>query len=139
MEYLRTPDERFVDLVDFDYSPNYLTVDDTEGGELRVRYLDVGPEDAAPVLLVPASPDDPAAESNRAAWQVLSRWQKPFLTAFSDSDPRTAGADVLMQELIPGCGGQSHTTIENGGHFPQEDQGEKLARVVVEFIQANPL
>ena len=33
LEYLRTPDDRFVDLVDFDYSPNYLTVDDTEGGE----------------------------------------------------------------------------------------------------------
>ena len=303
MEYLRTPDDCFADLPGFDFSPNYLTVDDTEGGELRVHYLDEGPADAAPVLLmhgepswsflyrrmipalvsagqrvvapdlvgfgrsdkpglrtdytyqrhvqwmqsvidqlqlrditlvcqdwggliglrlvaenpgrfarvvaantmlptgdqdlgeafvnwrtfsqevpvfpvsaiidgatttelpsevlrgydapfpderfkegarqfpllVPATPDDPAAESNRAAWQVLSQWQKPFLTAFSDSDPITAGGDALLQKLIPGCSGQAHTTIENGGHFLQEDQGEKLAGVVADFIQANPL
>jgi haloalkane dehalogenase len=90
-------------------------------------------------VLVPATPDDPAAESNRAAWKVLSQWQKPFLTAFSDSDPITAGAATIMQGLIPGCGGQAHTTIENGGHFLQEDQGEKLAAVVADFIRANPL
>lgn len=89
-------------------------------------------------LLVPASPDDPAAEPNRAAWTVLSRWQKPFLTAFSDSDPVTAGADAVMQKLIPGCRGQAHTTIANGGHFLQEDQGEKLAEIVVQFIANNP-
>ncbi|MFT6978020.1 MAG: haloalkane dehalogenase, partial [Shewanella psychromarinicola] len=53
-------------------------------------------------LLVPTTPDDPAAEKNRSAWKVLSQWQKPFLTAFSDSDPITAGGDKLMQKLIPG-------------------------------------
>ena len=89
--------------------------------------------------LVPATPEDPAAAPNRAAWEVLSQWQKPFLTAFSDSDPITAGVDADMQKLIPGCQGQAHTTIENGGHFLQEDQGEALAQVVVNFIQANPL
>ncbi|GAA5315940.1 MAG: haloalkane dehalogenase [Candidatus Pelagadaptatus aseana] len=89
--------------------------------------------------LVPVSPDDPAAVPNRAAWGVLSQWQKPFLTAFSDSDPITAGGDQLMQKLIPGTKGQKHTTIVNGGHFLQEDQGEKLAEVVVEFIADNPL
>jgi haloalkane dehalogenase len=85
-------------------------------------------------LLVPITPDDPAAEKNRAAWSVLGQWQKPFLTAFSDSDPITAGGDKLMQKLIPGTRGQAHTTIVNGGHFLQEDQGEKLAEVVVQFI-----
>lgn len=89
-------------------------------------------------LLVPATPDDPAAEANRAAWGVLSQWRKPFLTAFSDSDPVTAGGDKLMQKLIPGCEGQAHTTIVNGGHFLQEDQGEKLAEVVVNFVAKNP-
>ena len=89
-------------------------------------------------VLVPATPEDPAAAPNRAAWEVLSQWQKPFLTAFSDADPVTAGGDALMQKLIPGCQGQPHTTIENGGHFLQEDQGEKLAEVVVAFVRANP-
>ena len=88
-------------------------------------------------LLVPITPDDPAAENNRAAWKVLSQWQKPFLTAFSDSDPISAGGDKLMQKLIPGSEGQDHTTIINGGHFLQEDQGEKLADVIVKFISEN--
>lgn len=85
-------------------------------------------------LLVPTRPDDPAAEANRAAWEVLKAWQKPFLTAFSDKDPITRGGEKVLQKLIPGAQGQPHVTIENGGHFLQEDQGEKLAEVVVEFI-----
>ncbi|HAM76897.1 MAG TPA: haloalkane dehalogenase, partial [Alcanivorax sp.] len=31
------------------------------------------------------------------------------------------------------CQGQPHTTIENGGHFLQEDQGEALARVLTDL------
>ena len=85
-------------------------------------------------LLVPTSPDDPAADKNRAAWQVLVQWHKPFLTAFSDSDPITAGGDKIMQKLIPGTKGQNHITIKNGGHFLQEDQGEALAKVVIDFM-----
>jgi len=88
-------------------------------------------------LLVPITPDDPASAKNRAAWKVLSQWKKPFLTAFSDSDPITAGGDKLLQKLIPGTKGQKHTTIIKGGHFLQEDQGEVLAKVVVNFISDN--
>lgn len=89
-------------------------------------------------MLVPATPDDPATPANRKAWESLMRFKKPFLTAFSDKDPITAAGAPVLRKLIPGCEGQAHTTIENGGHFLQEDQGEKLAEVVVEFIQANP-
>jgi haloalkane dehalogenase len=85
-------------------------------------------------MLVPVTPDDPAAPANRRAWDVLKRWEKPFLTAFSDSDPITAGGDRVLQKLIPGAKGQQHTTIENAGHFLQEDKGEELARVIVDFI-----
>jgi len=88
-------------------------------------------------LLVPTSPDDPAAPANRKAWDVLRHWQKPFLTAFSDMDPITRGADRLLQEAIPGAKGQPHTTIAGGGHFLQEDKGEELARVVVDFIRTS--
>ncbi len=84
--------------------------------------------------LVPTRPDDPASEANRKAWEVLRRWDKPFLTAFSDQDPITRGGDRAFQESVPGTKGQPHTTIEGGGHFLQEDRGEELARVVVDFI-----
>ncbi len=86
--------------------------------------------------LVPVTPDDPASDVNRAAWQQLSQFNKPFLTAFSDSDPVTAGGDKIFQKLVPGCAGQPHTTIENGGHFLQEDQGEALAGVLIKFIRS---
>ena len=85
--------------------------------------------------LVPASPDDPASEPNRQAWAQLMQFDKPFLTAFSDSDPITRGADAVLQKLIPGCKDQDHTTLVGGGHFLQEDCGAELARVVVDFIE----
>ncbi len=85
--------------------------------------------------LVPVTPNDPATLPNRAAWEVLYKFGKPFLTAFSDKDPITGAAAPVLRKLIPGCNGQPHTTIENGGHFLQEDQGEKLAQVVVDFMR----
>ncbi|WP_046243782.1 haloalkane dehalogenase [Hymenobacter terrenus] len=89
-------------------------------------------------VLVPATPDDPAVPANRAAWKVLQAWHKPFLTAFSDGDPITAGLDKVLQEAIPGAKGQPHVTLP-GGHFLQEDAGPEWARIVVEFMRANPL
>ena len=86
-------------------------------------------------VLVPISPDDPAAPAVRQAWEGLRQFRKPFLTAFSDKDPITVAGGPTLREWIPGCQGQPHTTIENGGHFLQEDQGEKLAQVVVDFMR----
>jgi haloalkane dehalogenase len=90
-------------------------------------------------LLVPVSPDDPAAAANKEAWQVLKQWQKPFITAFSDGDPVTRGGERILQRLIPGAQGQRHTTITDAGHFLQEEKGEQLAAVVNAFIRANPV
>jgi haloalkane dehalogenase len=87
-------------------------------------------------MLVPTSPDDPAAGPNRRAWEVLRQWTKPFLCAFSDQDPITKGADRALRAEIPGCEGQPHTVISGGGHFLQEDRGEQLAHVVVDFIRS---
>ena len=84
--------------------------------------------------LVPTAPDDPAAPANRKAWEVLRRWEKPFLTAFSDSDPVTRGGHLVLQAQVPGAKGQPHATIEGAGHFLQEDKGEELAAVIVDFI-----
>jgi haloalkane dehalogenase len=88
--------------------------------------------------LVPTSPDDPAAAANRAAWETLAAFDKPLLTAFSDSDPITRGGEGIFQRTVPGAKGQPHTTIAGGGHFLQEDKGPELARVVVDFVAATP-
>ena len=87
-------------------------------------------------VLVPTSPDDPEAQPNRDAWEVLQRYDRPFLCAFSDGDPITRGADRPLRELIPGAQGQPHTTIEGGGHFLQEDRGPQLASVIVDFVRS---
>jgi haloalkane dehalogenase len=89
-------------------------------------------------LLVPTAPDDPAAPANRAAWETLAAFDRPFLCAFSDGDPITKGADRALLERIPGTAGQAHTTIVGGGHFLQEDRGPELAAVVVDLIAATP-
>jgi haloalkane dehalogenase len=86
-------------------------------------------------MLVPASPDDPAAPANRAAWESLRRWDKPFLTAFGDSDRITLGAERLFQALVPGAQGMPHVIVEGAAHFIQEDKGEELARLAVDFIR----
>jgi haloalkane dehalogenase len=88
-------------------------------------------------VLVPSRPDDPAADANRRAWDVLRQFDKPFLCAFSDRDPITHGADRLFCDLVPGAAGQNHTTITGGGHFLQEDKGEDLAAAVIDFVHAS--
>jgi haloalkane dehalogenase len=88
--------------------------------------------------LVPATPDDPASDDNRAAWESLRRFDRPWLCAFSDSDPITAGSDAPFRAEIPGAHGQPHTTIVGAGHFLQEDRGPELAAVVIDFVARNP-
>ena len=301
MKALRTPDERFTNLRDYPFAPNYLEVDDTEGGKLRVHYLDEGPSDANPVLcmhgeptwsylyrhmiplftsaghrviapdlvgfgksdkpterkdytyarhvtwmtsvlqqldlrnitlvcqdwggliglrlwaempdrfariviantalptgdqpmneafkswrsysqetpvfnsgrivhggtmtklsddevaaynapfpdesyqsgarqfpmLVPMSPDDPATEANRAAWEVLKGQNTPVVTGFGADDKVMAGIDKVFQKLIPGAAGQPHVIFPNAGHFLQEDVGPELADLTLRFIADN--
>jgi haloalkane dehalogenase len=89
--------------------------------------------------LVPTSPDDPAKDANKKAWQVLREWKKPFLTAFGDHDPITGGGDKRFQKEVPGAQGQPHTIIKGAGHFIQESHGPELAQVIIDFIAKNPV
>jgi haloalkane dehalogenase len=88
--------------------------------------------------IVPISPDDPAKEANKRAWEKLRQWKKPFLTAFGDHDPITGGGDKKFQKEVPGAEGQPHTTIKGAGHFLQETHGTELAAVIAEFIAKTP-
>jgi haloalkane dehalogenase len=89
-------------------------------------------------MLVPITPDDPAASANREAWEILSGWTKPWLCAFSDGDPITARADRALLERVPGTKGMPHTTITGAGHFLQEDRGPELAAAIVNFVAVTP-
>lgn len=84
--------------------------------------------------LVPTTPNDPATGANRAAWQVLEQWQKPFLTCFSKGDPITRGGDVYMRARIPGANGQPHITVR-GGHFLQENSPKELSEAINTLVK----
>jgi haloalkane dehalogenase len=83
--------------------------------------------------LVPISPDDPAVPANRAAWERLGSWDKPFLTLFGAKDPILGRADRPLQRHVPGAHGQPHARLD-GSHFVQEDQGAEIARRVLAWI-----
>ena len=115
------------------------TVRDLSPGELAsydAPFPDESYKEGARIFpsLVPTNPNDPSAAANRSAWDALRNWDKPFVTAFSDSDPITAGGDQVLQKLIPGATGQPHTTIVDGGHFLQEDQPTVLAALIASLV-----
>jgi haloalkane dehalogenase len=94
---------------------------------------------AGPLIMpqrVPVTLDDPAREANLRAWEVFRKWEKPFLTAFGDSDPVTGGGDRAFQEQVPGAKDQPHRVVKGAGHFIQESHGEELAQIINEFISA---
>ncbi len=82
MQTLRTPDDRFTDLPDFPYEPHYAQINDQDGGTLRVAYIDEGPANAAPVLLMHGEP----------SWSFLYRHMIPDLV--------TAGHRVIVPDQV---------------------------------------
>ena len=85
MKILRTPDECFENLPDYDYEPHYTTIKDDDGTEIRIHYLDEGPLDAEPILLMHGNP----------SWSYLYRKMIPGLLA--------TGRRVIAVDLV-GCG-----------------------------------
>jgi haloalkane dehalogenase len=88
--------------------------------------------------LVPTTPDDPAAPANRAAWQQLAAWDKPFLVAFSDGDPITGAMAPILRRTVPGAAGLDHPVIQGAGHFLQEDAGEQFGGIIADFVRSHP-
>lgn len=85
MKVLRTPDDRFADLPDFPWEPHYLTVQDEDGADIRIHYVDEGPQDADPIVLIHGNP----------TWAFLYRHMIPGLLA--------TGRRVIAVDLV-GCG-----------------------------------
>ncbi len=102
MQFLRTPDDRFENLPDYPFAPHYVSINDGAGGKLRVHYVDEGPQDAAPVLLMHGEP----------TWSYLYRHMIPPLVAaghrvvapdlvgFGKSDKPTARLDYTYQAHV---------------------------------------
>ncbi|MEV0619193.1 haloalkane dehalogenase [Nonomuraea sp. NPDC050404] len=84
--------------------------------------------------LVPITPEDPAAPANRAAWQILTTLDRPFLVAFSDGDPITGGMAPILRKSLQGAAGLRHPVIKGAGHFLQEDAGAEFGRQIALFV-----
>jgi haloalkane dehalogenase len=84
--------------------------------------------------LIPLTRNDPGAAIGRDTMAALGRWERPFLTAYSDNDLATKGWEKVFQEHIPGAQNQEHTTISGSGHFVAEQKGEELGRVIAKFV-----
>jgi haloalkane dehalogenase len=82
MQTLRTPDERFADLPDFDYQPQFADVPDGDGASLRMAWVEDGPADGEPVLLLHGEP----------SWSFLYRKMLPVLAA--------AGLRAIAPDLV---------------------------------------
>ncbi|MEL7454817.1 MAG: haloalkane dehalogenase, partial [Pseudomonadota bacterium] len=74
MEILRTPDERFENLEGYPFDPHYVNVPSGDGGLLRMHYVDEGPSDGPPVILVHGNP----------TWSYLWRNLIPVIADSSD-------------------------------------------------------
>ena len=82
MAVLRTPDERFKVLPDYNFAPHYHEVEDARLGTLRLHYLDEGPEDGPVVLCLHGEP----------SWCYLYRKMIPVFAQ--------AGMRVLAPDLM---------------------------------------
>ncbi len=89
-------------------------------------------------LLMGLTPTSACARLNRRTFEVLERFDGPFLTAFSDGDPGTGGWADVLSERAPGARGRDHVTVTGAGHFLQEDRGAELADVVARFVGETP-
>ena len=82
MKPLRTPEERFAKLPDYDFAPHYLEVPDERYGPLRMHYIDEGERDAPVILLTPT----------QGSWVYIYRHMIPLLVA--------AGLRVIAPDYI---------------------------------------
>src|SRR5258708_30966042 len=101
MKILRTPDSRFANLADYPFAPHYENVTQ-DGTTLRVHYLDEGPRDGSPVLLMHGEPSwsylyrhivaDLAAKGHRAI--------APDLVGFGRSDKPAEQSDYTYERHV---------------------------------------
>ncbi|MEM7410958.1 MAG: haloalkane dehalogenase [Myxococcota bacterium] len=83
---------------------------------------------------VPTLPNDPSVPANQRAWEVFSKWEKPFLCCFSDNDPVSQGGEQPFLSRVPTAKNQP---IQGGGHFLQEGRADEFAQRIIDFVAAS--
>src|SRR5581483_8369408 len=99
MQVLRTPDARFEGLDGWAYAPRYATVADADGTALRLHYVDEGPADGAPVLLLHGEPSW-AYLYRKVIAGLVARGRRviaPDLIGFGRSDKPTEREDYSYE------------------------------------------
>ncbi|MEO1171287.1 MAG: haloalkane dehalogenase, partial [Myxococcota bacterium] len=79
---------------------------------------------------------------NDEAWAGLQAFERPFATVWGDNDPGQQGSCEVQNELIlsiPGSVGMPHVRLPEASHFLQDDQGEEVARRLVDIFAADPV
>ena len=142
METLRTPDARFTGLRDWNFEPLHAEVPSGDGDTLRVHYVDAGPRQAAPMLLMHGGP----------TWGYLFRKMIPILAEMGQrvvvpdligagrSGEPASRTDLRKspQRNVAGAQGREHPSLPDAGHFAPEDRPEELARILLAFIGETP-
>jgi haloalkane dehalogenase len=85
-------------------------------------------------LLVPMEPGGPVAEAMQETRRRLAEWSKPAFVLFAPDDPILGEARSFFLNLLPTARTQPDVTIDNAGHFLQEERGPTIARHVLDFV-----
>lgn len=87
-------------------------------------------------LMIPSKPTDEGVERILKAKDVLSKWAKPTLVMFSDGDQIIGDLSDYFRDLIPAAKKQEKITLNQAGHFLQEDKGEEIALNIDIFMKS---
>jgi len=85
-------------------------------------------------LLVPMEPETPVADVMRDTRARLAEWSKPAFVLFAPGDPILGGAQGFFRSLIPTATDQPEISIDDAGHFLQEEQGPVIADHILRFL-----
>jgi haloalkane dehalogenase len=117
MQVLRTADELFAGLPEFPYPPRYCELPDQDGGVLRVAWVEDGPAEADPVLMLHGEP----------SWSFLYRRMIPILVA--------AGHRVICPDLVGFGRSDKPTRIEDHSYARHVEWMRALAFDVLDLRQ----
>ena len=85
-------------------------------------------------LLVPMRPGGPVSDAMRETRRHLAGWSKPAFVLFAPEDPILGAARDFFLDLLPTARKQPDVTIDDAGHFLQEEKGPEIAGHVLNFI-----